>query len=172
MQLAIVLPVLNEASLIEAALLRLKELRARGARVIVVDGGSQDDTVARAAPHADRTIVAPRGRSWQMNAGARADEAATADVLLFLHADTQLPVEADRLIFRSLANSTRCWGRFDLEFETATPLLARVATMINLRSRLTGVASGDQAIFVTRGAFLALQGFASIALMEDIEFSR
>jgi len=103
MQLAIVLPVLNEASLIEAALLRLKELRARGARVIVVDGGSQDDTVARAAPHADRTIVAPRGRSWQMNAGARADEAATADVLLFLHADTQLPVEADRRFREFLA---------------------------------------------------------------------
>jgi len=172
MQLAIVMPVLNEAPQIEATLLRLNHLRARGARVIVVDGGSQDDTVTRAAPLADRTLVAPRGRSLQMNAGARADEAAGADVLLFLHADTQLPAEADRLIFRSLANSTRCWGRFDLAFAPATPLLSLVATMINLRSRATGVATGDQAIFVSRGAFLALQGFAPIALMEDIEFSQ
>ncbi len=163
MRLAIIIPVLNEAHTIEAALARLAELRERGARVIVVDGGSRDDTVRRAAPLADRVLEAPRGR---------APEAAEADVLLFLHADTRLPPDADRIIFRTLANADRCWGRFDVHIEGRSRWLPVIAKLMNWRSRLTGIATGDQAIFVERGAFLALEGFAPIPLMEDIEFSK
>jgi rSAM/selenodomain-associated transferase 2 len=172
MPVAIIIPVLNEARTIEAALARLAPLRARGARVIVVDGGSDDDTVRRAAPLADRVIEAPRGRALQMNAGARAPEAADADVLLFLHADTWLPPDADRIIVRALAKSDRRWGRFDVAIDGRSRWLRLVEVIMNWRSRLTGIATGDQAIFVERGAFLALEGFAPMALMEDIEFCR
>jgi rSAM/selenodomain-associated transferase 2 len=172
MRLAIVIPVLNEAPIIEAALARLADLRARGARVIVVDGGSRDDTVRRAAALADRVVEGPRGRALQMNAGANAPEAADCDVLLFLHADTVLPPDADRIIFRRLSNADRVWGRFDVNIDSDLRLLRVVETLMNWRSRLTGIATGDQAIFVERGTFLALQGFTPIPLMEDIEFCR
>jgi rSAM/selenodomain-associated transferase 2 len=172
MPVAIIIPVLNEARTIEAALARLAPLRARGARVIVVDGGSDDDTVRRAAPLADCVIEAPRGRALQMNAGARAPEAADADVLLFLHADTWLPPDADRIVVRALANSDRRWGRFDVAIDGRSRWLRLVEVIMNWRSRATGIATGDQAIFVERGAFLALAGFAPMALMEDIEFCR
>jgi rSAM/selenodomain-associated transferase 2 len=172
MRLAIIVPVLNESAALPAALAALQSLRERGVRVIVVDGGSHDDTVARAVPLADRVVTAARGRALQMNAGARDPAAADADVLLFLHADTRLPPDADRLLLRALANSRSTWGRFDVRIAGRSALLPLVAAMMNGRSRLTGICTGDQAIFVTRGAFLALDGFAPIALMEDIDLSR
>jgi len=172
MRLAVVIPALNEAATIEAALQRLAPLRERGAKVIVVDGGSDDGTVARAAPLADAVLAAPRGRAAQMNAGAQAAEAAAADVLLFLHADTRLPDEADRTVRRALAQSGRCWGRFDVRLDAPGWPLRLVETLMNWRSRLTGIATGDQAIFVTRDAFARLGGFAPLPLMEDIDFSR
>ncbi len=172
MRLAIIVPTLNEAAQIESALAQLSELRARGAHVVVVDGGSVDGTAVRAAAGADQIVNAPRGRALQMNAGARATAAQDADVLLFLHADTRLPPDADRIIARALANSPRVWGRFDVSIESESRWLNGVAWLMNWRSRATGICTGDQAIFVTRGAFLALDGFAPIALMEDIEFSR
>ena len=107
-----------------------------------------------------------------MNAGARCEEARGADVLLFLHADVRLPPEADRLIFRALSNSRAHWGRFDVKLQGRSPGLGLVGSMMNLRSRATGICTGDQAIFVEQGAFLALDGFAPIALMEDVEFCR
>jgi rSAM/selenodomain-associated transferase 2 len=170
--LAIIIPTLNEAATIETALARLAPLRARGVKVVVADGGSRDDTVRRAVPLADRVLACPRGRSLQMNAGARAPEAADADVLLFLHADTRLPEDADRVVLRALANSLRVWGRFDVEIEGESPWLRVVARLMNWRSRATGIATGDQAIFVERSSFVALEGFAPIPLMEDIDFSR
>ncbi len=175
MRLAIIIPVLNEADVIAAAIARLADLRARGARVIVVDGGSDDDTVRRATA-ADRVVSAPRGRGLQMNAGTRTAEALDSDVLLFLHADTVLPPEADRIIFRALANSDRVWGRFDVSIKADQPrnqsALRVVAWFMNWRSRLTGIATGDQALFVERSSFVALDGFAPIPLMEDIDFCR
>jgi len=174
-RLAIIIPVLDEAAIIETTLARLAELRERGARVIVVDGGSRDGTVQRAAG-ADRVLSAPRGRSLQMNAGARAPEAAASDVLLFLHADTQLPPQADRIIFRALSNSDRVWGRFDVSIAADQPrnqiALSLVAWFMNWRSRLTGIATGDQALFIERSSFVALDGFPSVPLMEDIGFCR
>lgn len=172
MRLAIIIPVLNEAATIEAALRRLLPLRERGAYVIVVDGGSHDGTLVRAAPWADRVIGSARGRSLQMNAGARDELAQNVDVLLFLHADTVLPPEADRAIFRAVSNLPRCWGRFDVTIDGSDPWLPWIARLMNWRSRASGICTGDQAIFVTRGAFTALDGFAPIPLMEDIEFSR
>ncbi|HEX4585731.1 MAG TPA: TIGR04283 family arsenosugar biosynthesis glycosyltransferase [Burkholderiaceae bacterium] len=172
MRLAIIVPVLDEAAQIESCLAALAELRQRGARVIVVDGGSRDGTVRLAAPLCDRVIEAPRGRALQMNAGARSEGASGADVLLFLHADVRLPPEADRLIFRALARRRACWGRFDVRLQGRSFGLRLVAALMNLRSRATGICTGDQAIFVEQGVFVALEGFAPIALMEDVEFCR
>jgi rSAM/selenodomain-associated transferase 2 len=164
--LSIIVPVLNEAAQIEGALDALAPLRARGCEVIVVDGGSADETVTRAQPLADRVIAAPRGRASQMNAGAAI---ATGDVLLFLHADTRLPENADILLPEALARSRRVWGRFDVRFTDG--VLPLIACMMNVRSRLTAIATGDQAMFVTRAAFADAGGFPDIALMEDIALS-
>jgi rSAM/selenodomain-associated transferase 2 len=164
-KLSIVIPVLNEAAGIAAALRALVPLRQRGAEVIVVDGGSTDGSVAIAHALADRVVSSARGRARQMNAGAAT---ATGDVLLFLHADTRLPEQADRLIRNALAGS-RVWGRFDVVFDDGA--LALVATSMNLRSRLTGIATGDQAMFMTRCAFSRAGGFPEIALMEDVALS-
>jgi rSAM/selenodomain-associated transferase 2 len=167
--LSIIVPVLDEAANIVAALQALAPLRARGAEIIVVDGGSADDTAALAAPLANQVLVSARGRATQMNAGAAA---ARGDVLLFLHADTQLPANADRLILEGLTQSRRAWGRFDVAIEGQHLLLPLVAAAMNARSRLTGIATGDQAMFVVRAAFAAAGGFPEIALMEDIAFAR
>jgi rSAM/selenodomain-associated transferase 2 len=166
-RLTIVIPVLNEAAIIVDALRALAPLRSRGAEIIVVDGGSRDGTLRLAAVLADRVIAASRGRGTPMNAGAAIG---TGDKLLFLHADTMLPHNADHLIDAALRR--RAWGRFDVRIAGRHPLLAVVARMINLRSRLTGVATGDQAIFVTREAFSRVGGFPDLPLMEDIAMSR
>ena len=160
-RLSVVIPALNEARAIGATLAALAPLRARGHEVIVVDGGSSDGTAELAAGLCDRVLTAPRGRALQMNAGARA---ASGDVLLFLHADTRLPPRADELVLDCPA-----WGRFDVRIEGRHPLLKVVAWAMNLRSRLTGIATGDQAIFVRRELF---PGFPEIALMEDIALCR
>ena len=164
MKLSIVIPVLNEAAVIGRTLASLAPLRARGHEVVVADGGSEDVTRELATPLADRVIVAPRGRAHQMNAGAAV---AGGDALLFLHADTRLPANADQLIFHSLKKNM--WGRFDVAIEGRSPLLPVIAFFMNLRSRRTGIATGDQAIFVRRGMF---HGFPEIALMEDVAFSK
>jgi rSAM/selenodomain-associated transferase 2 len=168
-QLSIIVPVLNEAATIAAHLAALAPLRARGTEVIVVDGSSEDGTAGQARAHADRVLAAPRGRASQMNAGA---QAAKGDVLLFLHADTRLPADADRLIQDALATDGRVWGRFDVAIEGHHPLLPVIAALMNARSRLTGIATGDQAIFAVREAFEAVGGYAGLPLMEDIVLSR
>lgn len=164
--LSIIVPVLDEAALVADALAALAPYRERGVEVIVVDGGSRDPTMDIARPFADRTISAPRGRAAQMNAGAAA---ARGDVLLFLHVDTVLPPDADRLVTDHLNDSS--WGRFDVAIAGRSALLPVVARMMNLRSRLTGIATGDQAMFVTRAAFARAGGFPDIPLMEDIALS-
>ena len=167
--LSIILPALDEADIIADALAALAPLRQRGAEVIVVDGGSRDGTVDLARPAADRVIASPRGRAAQMNAGAALARGA---VLLFLHADTRLPGNADALVLAGLERSGRAWGRFDIAIAGRSPLLAIVAAAINFRSRLTRIATGDQAIFVSRDVFAAVGGFPDIALMEDVALSR
>ncbi len=158
-----IIPALDEAGRICAALAALAPLRRRGHEVIVVDGGSEDGTAELAAGGCDLVLSAPRGRALQMNAGARA---ASGDALVFLHADTRLPELADEVIFAALKG--HCWGRFDVQIEGRPRLLRLVACAMNARSRFTGIATGDQAIFVRREVF---SGFPEIALMEDVAFS-
>jgi rSAM/selenodomain-associated transferase 2 len=167
--LSIIIPVLNEGEVIAAALASLTPLRPGGVELIVVDGGSEDGTAAKATAHADRVITSPPGRAAQMNAGAAV---ASGEVLLFLHADTQLPPDAACLLLDGLRRSGRAWGRFDVRIDGGSPLLPLVAASMNLRSRATGIATGDQAIFVTREAFSNAGGFPDIPLMEDIIMSK
>jgi rSAM/selenodomain-associated transferase 2 len=163
-RLSVIVPALNEAQAIGASLGALAPLRARGHEVIVVDGGSEDGTAQIARPLCDQLVQARRGRASQMNAGARV---ARGEALIFLHADTRLPSGADLAVQEALAK--RVWGRFDVRIEGGPWLLRLVAGAMNLRSRLTGIATGDQAIFVRRSAFA---GFPDIALMEDVAFSK
>lgn len=167
--LSIVMPVLDEAAGLAAALAPLQPLRAAGqAELIVADGGSGDGSAALARPWADRVVDAPRGRARQMNAGAAAAHAGT---LLFLHADTRLPADALPAIQAAL-EAGAAWGRFDVAIDGRPWMLRVVAALMNLRSRLSGIATGDQAIFVTRAAFDAVGGFPDQPLMEDVELSR
>ncbi|MDD3518793.1 MAG: TIGR04283 family arsenosugar biosynthesis glycosyltransferase [Chromatiales bacterium] len=168
MRISVVVPALNEASAIVDTLSRLQTLRDRGHEIIVVDGGSDDETSVLAQPLADRVITSARGRARQMNEGAAAAE---GDVLWFLHADTHAPLGAERALVSAVQTGAQ-WGRFDVRLSGHHPLLPVIAGMMNLRSRLTGIATGDQGMFVTRAAFDAAGGFPDIPLMEDIALSR
>jgi rSAM/selenodomain-associated transferase 2 len=166
--LCIVIPVLDEAQTLAPRLRALQGFRQRGVRVVVVDGGSQDETLAIARAHADLALLAPRGRASQMNVGAAA---CPADVMLFLHADTELPDNADVLV-RHATLGPSAWGRFDVRIASSRPLLRIVAGMMNRRSRWTGIATGDQALFVRHDLFVSVGGFPDLPLMEDIALSR
>ena len=167
-RLSIILPVLDESAAIGATLESLAPLRAAGHEVLVVDGGSQDNTVALCQGAGCQVLGSTRGRARQMNAGAAR---AQGEVLVFLHADSQLPALADTLIGLALQQGA-LWGRFDVRIEGPSSLLPVIAALMNLRSRWSGIATGDQAMFVRRDLFLRLGGFANQALMEDIELSR
>jgi rSAM/selenodomain-associated transferase 2 len=167
-QLTIIVPVLNEAAGIVALLQSLQAMRAAGAEIIVVDGGSSDSTVQLALPLADQLITSATGRARQMNAGA---EISRAPVLLFLHADTQLPEGAMTQLVQAIQQGA-LWGRFDVKISGTASGLGLIGTMMNLRSRLSGIATGDQAIFVRCDVFNQLGGFPDLPLMEDISFSR
>lgn len=167
-KISVVLPVLNEETVLEGTLQSLAHWRAAGHEVIVADGGSSDATPAIARRLADRVVQAPRGRARQMNAGA---EAASGDVLLFLHADTLLAPGADRALLEGLESHQCRWGHFDVRLSGTHPLLRMVEYLMNLRSRLTGIATGDQAIFVARELFREAGGYPDIPLMEDVELS-
>lgn len=168
MKLSIVVPTLDEAGRIAAALAPLQPLRRAGHEVIVVDGGSRDATIALARPLADRVLLAPRGRASQMNAGARA---ARGDLFLFLHADTVLPPTATGAIAAAVLGGRR-WGRFDVTIAGRSRMLPVVAALMNLRSRLTGIATGDMAMFVERRLFEKVGGFPPLPLMEDVALSQ
>ena len=170
MRIAIVVPTLDEARILESRLRALGALRAIGHRVIVSDGGSRDSTVELAKPLADDVIAGPAGRARQMNAGADVARASGLDALVFLHADTALPAGAIDAITSALAD--HAWGRFDVEIDGRSRWLPLVAALMNWRSRLSGIATGDQAIFVTTKAFFDAGGFPEWPLMEDIGLSR
>jgi len=167
MRLSIIVPALNEADTIGALLADLAPLRTAGAEVILVDGGSSDGTPERAAADVDRILPAQKGRAAQMNAGARV---AVGDLLWFLHADTRVPADAAAALQDAWADGAR-WGRFDVRLSGRHALLRLVERGMNIRSRLTGIATGDQGIFVTRAAFDQVGGFPPLVLMEDIALS-
>lgn len=165
-KLSIILPVLNEGECLGAALQALQTWRS-ACELIVVDGGSTDLSLAIARPLADKVLTSARGRAKQMNTGAAQ---ARADILLFLHADTTLPDSAVDDITKAIEDGWN-WGRFDVQFDDARLIFKLIAWMMNLRSRLSGIATGDQAIFVSHKAFKTVGGFPDIALMEDISLS-
>jgi rSAM/selenodomain-associated transferase 2 len=167
-RLSVVVPVLNEADEVLQRLGALTPLRPRGSELIVVDGGSTDATGELARPLADQLVHAPRGRAVQMNAGAMCSR---GQILLFLHLDTTLPPDADRLIY-SAVDRGAAWGRFDVRIEGDHPMLRVIARMMSVRSRLTGIATGDQGVFVRRGIFEQVGGYPEIPLMEDIALSK
>lgn len=167
--ISIIVPMLNERAALPELLSHLAPLRRRGCEVWLVDGGSDDGSPELATAGGYPVLHSGRGRARQMNAGARA---VNGDILLFLHADTRLPDDADRLLVLALASSDRIWGRFDVRIAGRSRWLILVATLMIWRSRLTGIATGDQAIFVRRDAFAAVGGFPDQPLMEDIELSR
>ena len=168
--ISVIIPALNEAACIAATLTRLQPWRDGGHEIIVVDGGSTDATVSLARPLSDQILVSTRrGRAHQMNRGARM---ARGDILLFLHADTCPPDNAPRDMIDALTSQPKGWGFFGVRFTGGGPLLRLVAFMMNWRSRLTGIATGDQAIFVRRPLFEAVGGFPGIPLMEDIALSK
>ena len=167
-RLSIIVPALNEAAGIATCLDALAPLRARGHQVLVVDGGSHDNTPALCHNRADAVLQSPPGRARQMNAAAAQ---AQGEVLLFLHADTTLPPQADEVIAQALHRGAE-WGRFDVRIAGRSPLLPLIAALMNRRSRWTGIATGDQAMFVRRELFHRVGGFPDQPLMEDIELSR
>jgi rSAM/selenodomain-associated transferase 2 len=171
MKIAIVVPVFNEALAVPRLLTQVaasKVTATQDIELVFVDGGSTDNTAALIQDAGLRVISSPKGRAWQMNAGAAQT---SGDVLLFLHADTQLPANALAEIKSALAENI-CWGRFDVRIAGKPWMLGVVSRMMNWRSRLTGIATGDQAMFMTRAAYQAIGGFPEQALMEDIEASR
>ena len=182
MRIAVIMPLGERAAESAASLRALGELRRHGHRVIAVDGAAlrRDPPAALA----DRVVYAPAGWSRQANAGSRAPEVELADALVFLPEGVRLPPRADRSIARALANSTSPWGRFDIGYAAGPGalrwLLALAAALANTVSRLTGICTREQAIFVSRGAFLALEGFAPVDPranraadnVADAEFSR
>ena len=168
LQLSIIVPALNEAACIRDTLARLQALRAQGHEVILVDGGSCDETIDLAQPLVDKLLRAPTGRARQMNVGARA---AAGQVLWFLHADTRVPEDAAQRILEA-SQRADSWGRFDVRLSGNRFLLRIIERFMNWRSRLTGIATGDQGVFVRRELFETVGGFAELPLMEDIDLSR
>ena len=169
MKLSIIIPVLNDAEVIRPLIKSLQALRHRGHELIVVDGGSRDDTPEIAGLFVDQLIHASAGRALQMNAGA---QVADGHVLWFVHADSQLPEQADELILSTLGGAGDGWGRFDIRLSGRQKIFRLVEFMINLRSRLSGIATGDQGIFVSASLFNKTGGYPEQPLMEDIALSK
>lgn len=168
-KIAVIVPVLNEQHAAEALILRLKAVEAAVQELVVVDGGSSDATANILAQAGFRIIHAEAGRGHALNVGA---QATMAEILVFLHADTDLPEGWQHSVRQALSDRNAVWGRFDVRISGASLLLPIVASMMNIRSRLTGIATGDQVIFMSREAYELAGGFPEQLLMEDIEMSR
>ncbi len=181
MKVSVIIPVLNEEAVIRKKLPDMQWIRDSGHELIVVDGGSADDSLSIAKTYSDIAIASSQGRAIQMNAGAKI---ATGDVLLFLHIDTVLPPGGFNKTVTSLGRAydqgddqndgpvKKFWGRFDVRLSGSHIMFRIIESMMNGRSRITGIATGDQAIFVTKELFNKIGGYPAIPLMEDIEISR
>jgi len=169
LRISFILPVLNEAGIVAAQLQGLQVYRQQGHELLLVDGGSKDNTVEIARPLVDVIAVTGPSRSLQMNRGA---ELASGEILLFLHIDTSLPEAADQAIVAALAQDKLRWGWFDVRLSNPALIYRIIANSMNLRARLSSVCTGDQAMFVEKSLFIEAQGFPSIALMEDVAISK
>lgn len=161
-EVSIIVPLLNEQAAVPGLIEQLASLAAE--QILIVDGGSVDGTVELLRAAGYQVLQCPAGRARQMNAGA---QLATHSMLLFLHADTRLPTN-----YKSELARADVWGRFDVKFSSSLKAMKIVAFFINLRSRISGIATGDQAIFVDRDAFNAISGFPDFPIMEDIALSK
>ncbi len=168
MRISIIIPAINEEVNLASTLDHLQFIRQQGHEIVVVDGGSKDNSFMLAQEGADIVLAAKPGRAIQMNSGA---EVASGDVFLFLHADTILP-DSVLTILGSMAQTEWYWGRFDVRLSSNKFVYRIIELLMNLRSRLSSIATGDQAIFISRSLFIKVGGFPEIALMEDIEISR
>lgn len=169
-ELSIIVPMRNEASRLPVLLEQLSALQKDpDVEVLLVDGGSTDASVQLAQTAGLEVLPSDPSRARQMNAGAAYSQ---GELLLFLHADSHLPNDLPELLLAPMARSKRCWGRFDVTIVGRSKLLPVIALFMNWRSRLTGIATGDQGIFIRRPVFERLGGFPEQPLMEDIEISR
>ena len=166
--ISIVVPVLNEADTIISFLQSIRSACSTATEIIVVDGGSDDGTAALAAAFCDRVVTSAKGRAMQLNAGAKQ---ASGTIVCFLHADSSLPSQAGNLMCDALGSPVNGWGRFDVRLSGRHPMLRVIERLMNWRSRLTSIATGDQAMFMSRALFDEVGGFPEIALMEDIAMS-
>lgn len=166
-RISAIVPALDEAGVIESNLRSLQPVREAGGEVLLVDGGSRDDTIERARPWVDQVLSAPAGRANQMNAGAAA---AGGDILWFVHADTRVDPQAPIDLQAAIGQGE--WGRFGVRLSGRRPLFRVIAALMNLRSCLSGIATGDQGLFVRRDVFTAVGGYPDIPLMEDVALSR
>lgn len=169
MSISIIVPMLNESSQLPDLLEHLLEYKKAGCELILVDGGSTDQSAEQAEALGFTVLRSEKGRAIQMNIGAKD---ASSDILLFLHADTRLPENAGQIIARVFEDENAQWGRFDIKIAGQALMLKVVAWFINQRSRLSSIVTGDQAIFIRRNLFETIGGFPVQALMEDIEFSK
>ncbi|MCU7932160.1 MAG: TIGR04283 family arsenosugar biosynthesis glycosyltransferase [Candidatus Thiodiazotropha sp. (ex Codakia rugifera)] len=167
-RLSIIIPCLNEGELLKQCLLDLQLLRSEGHELILVDGGSDKSYLSQLTAYLDHLVNSTPGRAHQMNQGAAI---ATGEILWFLHADSQIVSGIEKNITR-VASKGPIWGRFDIRLSGAHPMLRIVEWMMNRRSCLSGIATGDQAIFIHRDFFRKVGGFPLQPLMEDIEISR
>ena len=165
---SVIIPTLNEVDYVVPTVERLQAARARGHEVILVDGGSSDDTCGVAADLVDQVLECTPGRAGQMNHGARN---AHGDIFIFLHADTWLHSEFDRILDeRGISEHT--WGHFDVRLSGSHIMFRCIERHMNLRVRLTGIVTGDHTIFTGRHLFRQMDGYADIPLMEDVELTR
>ncbi len=167
MFVSIIIPVLNEENSIKELLQQLQVCRQQGHEVIVVDGGSHDNTRSVADSLSDKVISSEAGRALQMNNGATQSR---HEVLWFLHADTLIPENAIEQIQQALNKSD--WGRFNVKLSGSHILFRIIETMMNVRSCVSGIATGDQGIFVKRKVFRQVNEYSNIPLMEDVDLSR
>jgi rSAM/selenodomain-associated transferase 2 len=168
LKLSVIVPILNEAPAIARTLTAIRN-GAPDAQIIVVDGGSTDGSLELARPRCEVVISASRGRALQMNAGARR---ASGDALVFVHADTIVPVTFARDLEGALADPEVVGGRFDVRLDDNHPLCVLIGTLISLRSRISSTGTGDQAIFVRKKIFESLGGFPAMPICEDLDFAR
>lgn len=167
--ISVIVPVLNEAQSIEGTLAQWQARRGADIELIVVDGGSTDESVKYASSLADKVLVTEAGRARQMNYGAKN---ANGHCLLFLHADTMMPSQAYQAFLQVSKRSKNHWGFFLVTLNNSSRVFRVIETLMNWRSRITAVATGDQCIFVSRSLFENLDGYQDILLMEDVEITK
>ena len=167
-KISIIIPCLNESEQIVTTLRALQSLRQRGHEIILVDGGSHDNSLTLARHYVDHCLISAPGRATQMNQGV---QIATGDVFCFIHADTLCHHQLDQFICNALQQSSRMWGRFDIQLSHNAFAYRIISWFINKRSCLTGIATGDQGIFVCRNIFKKINGYTEQPLMEDIDLS-